>query len=1284
MDGPNDLPRGIERTMSEPQGALPPSGASAPARSLPLRLAPLSLPLFVAFAAGFLLYAGGREHESALLLTVLNTLFGAGISLLIAHLAGQSYRRTGAPSHLYLGVGSLTFAIAYLLPGPLMTRAAADAVTVHNLGVLLAGACFLLSARLAMRDRPDAAPRTAPLAHLALAAGAPVALMALVLWGTLAHAIPPFLVEGRGMTPLRQVVMGLVVAEFLLAAAWFGVLERRSPSLFLAWYSLGLALLGLGLGAMIPAGNPGTPLGWVGRVGQYLGSLYLLFAVLSVERGPGGWQIPLEQALKRSEEELNSLFDLFAVGMVYGDPTTTRLLRVNERFCEMTGYSREELLELTWPEITVLEDREKDRVLVEQALRRETPGWSAVKRYRHKNGAIVWAQITGTVLFDEGGRPWKTAAIIEDVSARVLADAERERLLAEVQRSAGELDAVFKALPFLVTVIGPEGNHERVNPALVRLFGFDPAATPREEVARRLQASFPDRTPLTPQNMPSSRALRGERVDDVEYQITDGAGQRRTLVANAVPLYGDGVVCGALMAQRDVTEERRAAEKIRHLASFPELNPTPIVEFDVEGGVTFRNAAAIETLRSLGLPDDARAFLPPDAASYLARARAGEAVTDLSLEVTIGGRIFGERLQALPALGVVRVFARDLTELRAVEAERARLFERLEQAHAELERTVQERTADLIRTVRQLEAEAEGRAEAEQALRRGEERLRASAAYTRSLIDASLDPLAAITTDGTITDVNPAMEAVTGLHREQLVGRDFADFVAEPALARAACRQSIAAGFSRDTVLTIRHAEGRATEVLFNASVYRDAAGRVAGIFAAARDVTEHNATLRRLRVTSELLQLFQRVVTRQQYLDAVVGVLKTWSGCECVGIRIDDGAGRLVYEAHTGFDGQFLEHEGSLRLDRADCVCTRAALGTAVESDRVCMTPAGSFRCDDTPGFSAGLDERQRVAYRGHCFRQGFESLAAIPVRYRDQTRGLIHMADRRPGAIPPATVEFIEYLVPLIGEAIHRYDTEAELERHRAHLEDLVERRTMELQHTAAELERSNRDLEQFASAVSHDLKEPLRAMAGYASLLQSRYGEQFEGKAADYLAGTVAGAGRMQRLIDDLLSYSRVGSRGGVLRPTDAEAALAAAVANLRVVIEETGAELTHDPLPWVRSDPTQLVQLLQNLIANAVKFRGAEIPRIHVGAAREAGQWRFWVRDNGIGIDPRFRERVFEIFQRLHPRSAYPGTGIGLAICKRIAERHGGRIWVESEPGRGATFFFTVPDAGAEQR
>ena len=145
---------------------------------------------------------------------------------------------------------------------------------------------------------------------------------------------------------------------------------------------------------------------------------------------------------------------------------------------------------------------------------------------------------------------------------------------------------------------------------MVRLFGFDPAAAPRDEVARRLQASFPDGTPLTPENMPSSRALRGERVDDVEYQITDGRGERRTLLANALPLYGDGKIYGAPLAQRDVTEERRATAQVRHLASFPELMPSPVVELDLTGAVTFRNPAALETMRELGLGDDARVFLP--------------------------------------------------------------------------------------------------------------------------------------------------------------------------------------------------------------------------------------------------------------------------------------------------------------------------------------------------------------------------------------------------------------------------------------------------------------------------------------------------------------------------------------------------------------------------------------------------------------------------------------------------------------------------------------------------
>ena len=235
----------------------------------------MSLPLFVALTLAFALFGPGPSRDSLLLLTVLNTLFGSAISLLIAHLAGQSYFQTGALSHLYLGAGSLTFAIAYLLPGPLMSSAITHAVTVHNTGVLLAGACFLLSARRAMNEGGGSAAPPA-LLPLAIAITVPIGLMSLVLWGSVTHTIPEFFVEGRGITPLRSVVLGTAAAEFLLSSLWFAILNRRSPSPFLIWYALGLALIGLGLGAIIPAGPPGTPLGWVGRAGQYLGSLYLL------------------------------------------------------------------------------------------------------------------------------------------------------------------------------------------------------------------------------------------------------------------------------------------------------------------------------------------------------------------------------------------------------------------------------------------------------------------------------------------------------------------------------------------------------------------------------------------------------------------------------------------------------------------------------------------------------------------------------------------------------------------------------------------------------------------------------------------------------------------------------------------------------------------------------------------------------------------------------------------------------------------------------------------------
>jgi signal transduction histidine kinase/CHASE3 domain sensor protein len=248
-----------------------------------------------------------------------------------------------------------------------------------------------------------------------------------------------------------------------------------------------------------------------------------------------------------------------------------------------------------------------------------------------------------------------------------------------------------------------------------------------------------------------------------------------------------------------------------------------------------------------------------------------------------------------------------------------------------------------------------------------------------------------------------------------------------------------------------------------------------------------------------------------------------------------------------------------------------------------------------------------------------------------------------------------------------------------------DITERKRAEeaLALKAQELARSNADLEQFAYVASHDLKEPLRAVGGCVRLLQRRYGGKLDDRADEFIHHAIDGATRMEGLIDGLLAFSRVGTRGGKFEAVECEKALDTALRNLAVAIQESDAVVSQDPLPTVSADASQMVSLFQNLIGNALKFRRVAPPRIHVRAQSDGTHWRFAVRDNGIGIDSQYFGRIFGIFQRLHTRREYPGTGIGLAICKKIVERHGGRIWVESAAGEGTTFYFTLEGAETSQ-
>ena len=295
-----------------------------------------------------------------------------------------------------------------------------------------------------------------------------------------------------------------------------------------------------------------------------------------------------------------------------------------------------------------------------------------------------------------------------------------------------------------------------------------------------------------------------------------------------------------------------------------------------------------------------------------------------------------------------------------------------------------------------------------------------------------------------------------------------------------------------------------------------------------------------------------------------------------------------------------------------------------------------------------------------------GIRSILLIPLMFEGKILGAINLSSVTPGAYSDTEAKFAERVASQIAGSIANaelYAAIAEAER--------------QLGQRAEELARSNAELETFAYVASHDLQEPLRMVSSYVKLLEQRYKDRLDDAADDFIHYAVDGAERMQALINDLLAFSRVGTHVEPFEPTDCSGVVDEALINLHVAVEECGAKVTTDDMPTLTADRGQLVQVFQNLIGNAVKFRGDRPAKVHVGARPCEDGWELWVSDNGIGIDSKYYERIFAVFQRLHRRSEYDGTGIGLAICKKIVERHGGRMWVESEVGRGSTFHLTIP-------
>lgn len=641
-------------------------------------------------------------------------------------------------------------------------------------------------------------------------------------------------------------------------------------------------------------------------------------------------------------------------------------------------------------------------------------------------------------------------------------------------------------------------------------------------------------------------------------------------------------------------------------------------------------------------------------------------------------------------------------------------------------------TAGTVRGFYAMSFDISERKRAEVRIAAGEERL-------RNILAHAPDAFVAIDGESRVTEWNAAAEATFGWQRDEVLGRELTS-VLIPAQHGAAHTRGMAhfrssgegAMLGRRIEVSALRRDGREIPVEMSIAGLRIEGGW--GAIAFLHDITERKAADERLRASEAQLRTVMessplgifvadpsgpcRYVNpaweRISGIPAVEGLGEGWQRR----LHPDDLPRALAFwrgedpaQAGSVSEVRYLRPDGEMRWVRrhlgelrdgerllgrvgmAEDITARRNLDNALRESQQRL----KLVMDNLPALIAYIDpdRRYRLINRGYVdwHRRGEEEIVGRRVDdfYRPEQRERWLPELQR--ALAGETVEFDLHIERhdqmrwLHVVYIPHQDDAGEVMGVYSLGFDVTDLRVAEqqLRATTDELTRSNQELEQFAYVASHDLQEPLRMVTSYAQLLQRRHGARFDGEAAEFLGFMTDGARRAQALIADLLQLARVNSQAKPLAAVPLAEAVGDAALALRVAIGESGGQLTHDDaLPVVLADRRQLGQLLQNLIGNALKFRGTEPPRVHVGAQRDAdtGRWRIEVSDNGIGIDAQFHERVFVLFQRLHLRDEYAGTGIGLAICKKVVERHGGRIGVESAPGRGSTFWFTLADGAAD--
>jgi PAS domain S-box-containing protein len=968
----------------------------------------------------------------------------------------------------------------------------------------------------------------------------------------------------------------------------------------------------------------------------------------------------MEEVLHQSEEKYRSIVELANEGVWVTD-TETKTLYVNEKMAEMLGYSHGEMIDKRAMDFV----DKNHKAYAELRMEKRRQGIDEVHENKlvRKDGSTLWALVNSKSLFDKDGKFTGILAMVTDVTERKQADealrqayenlqVQSEELQAQSEELSETYESLYKSEQRLQAILDGsdnafyvkdlEGRFILINKHLEELLGMK-----REEIYGKTDYDF-----FTPQladfyKVNDSKILKSGVPEQLE-EISDLVDGHHIFLANKFPLYDSQgkpyAICGisADITERKQMEEALQKSKAKLEAALDSMTNAVFIS-DTQGNfIEFNNAFATfhkfknkdECAKTLAeYPEFLDVFMADGTPAPLdmwavPRALRGEIVTDA--EYTLRRKDTGETWVGSYNFAPIRdkdgaivgsvVIGRDITE-------RKRAEEALREAYEEL----QVQSEGIQAQSEEIQAQNEELQSQSEELRIAYETLHESEARFRTLTENSPDVIARFDRQKRHIYANPFAAEPYDTYPEEIIGKTNSELGMDPEQVKfweGHYENVFTTGKPETMEFHYKSPQGK--EYYFNTRVVPEFVnGRVTSILAISRDIKDIKEAEIKLKETLDNLE--EKVKERTADLEKAYNLLK---------------------ESEKGLaEAQRISHIGNWDWN--------------IRTNKLYLS-----------------DEVYRIY---GCKPQEFSVTRNLFLSYvHPEDRDYVDNSFKKALNEKPISIDYRIILANGEERVIH---AEGEVNRNEKNIpvrtsgtiKDITERKQAEemLKSKLEELARSNTELEQFAYVSSHDLQEPLRMISSYLQLLQRRYQGNLDDKADKYIHFAVDGAFRMQGLINDLLEFSRVTSRAREPEPVDCEFVLNQALSNLEVSMKENEATVSYGSLPEVIADSTQLVQVFQNLIINSMKFHSEEPPQIYICAEEKSSEWVFSVQDNGIGIDPQYSEKIFEVFKRLHKKEEYEGTGIGLAVCKKIVERHGGRIWVESELGKGSTFYFTLP-------